>query len=89
FSDGTKGGFDSTSEGKNVREIKLIDEKRGISVSLETGDLNSLWGYPIEALAQVEGGLERKFQGISLLLNRRMDIPRGSKWKNSIRLNID
>jgi len=89
FDDITKAKFTSYGEAKNISSVKLIDETRGVSVSLETGNLSSVWRYPIESVHRKGEDIERRFHGVSVLLLKQVDIAPGGEWKTSIRLNFE
>lgn len=61
---GTRHGrLDSTSQVHDVEHLTLGNRRLGIRLSLRTSPRVILWQYPLEAVSNSEGGLERTFQG--------------------------
>jgi alpha-amylase len=79
----------SKGEVEGVSRVKIIDEWKGFSVSLETGSLDRIWRFPIETVSQSEAGFERTYQSSVVFPNKRVIIEPGKKWTNSIKLSIE
>jgi hypothetical protein len=50
-----------------VSGIRITDRLKGVCVSLTPEPLCPIWTYPIETASQSEGGLERVFQGATVV----------------------
>jgi alpha-amylase len=50
-----------------VSGIRITDRLKGVCVSLTPEPLCPIWTYPIETASQSEGGLERVFQGATIV----------------------
>jgi len=79
----------SIGETENCSNIKLVDEWKGYSVSLETGGLDRIWRFPIETVSQSESGFERTYQSSLVFLNKRITVEPGAKWTNNLKLIIE
>ncbi len=67
FSDGRTAAAGGRQTLENVTELTLLDRLRGSRVSFRFEPACTLWSYPLETASQSEGGLERVFQGTTLV----------------------
>ncbi len=79
----------SIGEDEACASVKIVDEWKGFSVSLEPGFLDRLWRFPIETVSQSEAGFERTYQSSVVFPNKRISIEPGGKWANKIKLLIE
>jgi len=79
----------SIGEIEGCSNLKIVDEWKGFSVSLESGCLDRLWRFPIETVSQSESGFERTYQSSLVFPNKRIIIEPGGKWTNSLKLLIE
>ena len=61
-----------------VRRFDVAEPPAGVRVRLAIEPAATLFHFPIETVSESEGGLERTFQGICLLL--LWTLPRAGKW---------
>jgi len=69
--------------------LKIVDEQKGFSVSLETGCLDRIWRFPIETVSRSEARLETVYQSSLVFPNKRIILEPGAKWANSLKLLIE
>jgi 4-alpha-glucanotransferase len=81
--------MNSAGEVPNCSGVKIVDEWKGFSVSLETGSLQQMWRFPIETVSQSESGFERTYQSSLVFPNARVILEPGGKWSNNIKLTIE
>jgi hypothetical protein len=60
--------LDSTGEVFDVQELTLGNKNLGIKIWLELTPKMTWWRFPVEAICNSEGGLERVYQGSCLML---------------------
>jgi alpha-amylase len=68
--------LDQRHEAEGVTSLALINESDGWRVRLTPSRAVRVWAWPVETVSQSEGGLERTYQGTSLVLI--FDLPGGS-----------
>jgi len=86
---GQKYLMNSSGMEEKIYEIKLVDEWKGLGVSLESEKEIKLFWYPIETVSQSEGGFERTYQGTSLLFGFKLDLKPKSKWNDKIIIRME
>jgi 4-alpha-glucanotransferase len=69
--------------------LKLVDEWKGFSVSLELGSMDRVWRMPIETISQSESGFERNYQSSLVFPNTRLKLDPNEKWTSNFRLLIE
>jgi alpha-amylase len=79
----------SIGEIHDCPKLKIIDELKGFSVSLESGSLDRLWRFPIETVARSEAGFERTYQSSLVFPNKRVVLEPGGTWTNDMKLIIE
>ena len=87
--DGDKFKMNSSGEKADVFKIKLIDEWKGFSVSLESEKESRIFWFPIETVSQSEGGFERTYQGSCFLFGFNLDLGPKAKWTNRIAIKME
>ena len=81
--------MNSSGEKKDVAGIKLIDEWKGFSVSLEVEKEGKLFWFPIETVSQSEGGFERTYQGSCFIFAFELDLMPQGRWTNKIAIRME
>ncbi len=71
-----KWGFDELAEAEDVEWLRLINRDQGYIVRLTPGRPAGLWHFPVETVSQSEDGLEKTYQGSSLMFV--WDVPAGA-----------
>ena len=66
-----------------------MDEWIGLTVTLAWGQPATLAWAPVETVSLSEAGVERIFQGSSLLLSWPVSLDPGDQWEERITLNVD
>ncbi|MCX5726009.1 MAG: DUF1926 domain-containing protein [Candidatus Saganbacteria bacterium] len=74
---------------EDVSSVEIIDEARGVSVSLDTQKPCGLWRFPVETISQSESGFERKYQETAIFQNWKLKLDPGEVWSNKIVLKIE
>lgn len=68
----------SSGEVEGLREVSLVDAWAGFRVRLSLDPPGSFWRFPLETVSQSEEGVEKTYQGSSLLFSWMRDLaPRG------------
>lgn len=65
---GKHGRLDSTGQVGDADHLALGNRRLGIHLSLVSSRKVTLWHFPLEAISNSEGGLERTFQGTCLMV---------------------
>ena len=74
---------------EDVSSVEIIDEARGVSVSLDTQKPCGLWRFPVETVSQSESGFEKKYQETCIFPNWKLKLNPGEVWSNKIVLKIE
>ncbi len=72
-----------------VKKVKLVDEWKGVSVSLELEKPALIWRFPIETVSQSESGFEKTYQSSVVLPSWKFSLAPGEKWGGKIILRIE
>lgn len=70
-----------------VKEVDMVDEWLGITITLKTEPEMDLWLYPVETVSQSEGGFERVYQCSTLFPHLTLDTD-GNYWKGRFTLSV-
>jgi len=70
---------------KGQRKVSFYDEVLGITLSLETGNVEEFYIFPILTVSQSESGFDLVYQGNSILLLGRVS---GKSFRDSVILRI-
>ncbi|HTY13579.1 MAG TPA: alpha-amylase/4-alpha-glucanotransferase domain-containing protein [Candidatus Omnitrophota bacterium] len=81
--------LNSSGEKPDIFKIKLIDEWKGFSVSLESEKTSRVFWFPIETVSQSEGGFERTYQGSCFMFGFELDLAPKSKWTDRIAIRME
>jgi hypothetical protein len=73
----------------NQTDVGLVDEWIGLAVTLAWGRPATLAWAPVETVSLSEAGIERIFQGSSLLLAWPVSLDPGGLWEERITLGVD
>ncbi|MBI3626106.1 MAG: DUF1926 domain-containing protein [Candidatus Rokubacteria bacterium] len=73
----------------NQTDVGLVDEWIGLAVTLAWGQPATLAWAPVETVSLSEAGVERIFQGSSLLLAWPVSLDPGDEWEERITLSVD
>ncbi|MBS3983080.1 MAG: DUF1926 domain-containing protein [Dethiobacter sp.] len=73
----TESNLSSRGELQQVEQIGLVDEWLGISTQFNFTQPVTLWRMPLETVSQSEDGMERVYQGSTLLPAWRLDLQPG------------
>jgi alpha-amylase len=68
--------------------VRLVDEYRGLEVSLAVSEAAEIWRFPIETVSQSEAGFERVYQSSVLLPHWRIPLSAGKSWKLRVQLRL-
>jgi len=69
YPDGSRSYFDDISEKKDIEEFVIFDNVLGFKIGFTFDIPIILWHYPIDTVSQSEGGFERTFQGLGILIS--------------------
>ena len=72
-----------------VKSVKIVDEWKGFSVSLEPNLAATLWRFPIETVSQSESGFEKTYQSTVIMPNWKFTLPPGEKWRVKLTFKIE
>lgn len=72
-----------------VSFVKLVDEWKGFSVSLELDKPALLWRFPVETVSQSESGFEKTYQSSVVFPSWQFSLKPGEKWSAKIILRIE
>jgi alpha-amylase len=72
----------------NQTDVGLVDEWIGLAVTLAWGQPATVGRAPVETLSLSEAGVERIFQGSSLLLSWPVSLDPGGQWEERITLSV-
>lgn len=78
----------STGQTENVESLSLTDEWQGLVAAFTFEKPALLWRMPIETVSQSEAGMERVFQGSSILPSWELNLAPGENWNMNIVLNV-
>jgi len=73
----------------DVRRIKVVDEWKGLSVSLDLEKPAQFWRFPIETVSQSESGFEKNYQSSVIFPHWRFSLNPGEKWEIKLSLRIE
>ncbi|MBI5078820.1 DUF1926 domain-containing protein, partial [Candidatus Saganbacteria bacterium] len=74
---------------ENVKTVKIVDEWKGFSVSLQADKPAFLWRFPVETVSQSESGFEKIYQSSVVFPNWKFTLGPGEKWSTGITLRIE
>jgi len=72
-----------------VESVGLRDEFLGFEMVLRVEPPSQLWRFPLETVSQSESGLEKTFQGTTLLFHWRFSLKPGQKKQLPIHLSCE
>jgi alpha-amylase len=78
----TKGDF------LNIPSFEIKDEGNGFGVKFSISPAADVGIFPLETVSQSEDGLERTYQGSTILLHWKIPIKRGAEQKRSLKLSL-
>jgi alpha-amylase len=78
----------SLGEVKDVSEIHLIDEWKGMDIVLKMDKRGNLIRFPVETVSLSESGFERIFQGSCLLFYWPLELEGGGQFEVTLELGI-
>ena len=81
--------MNSSHQFEKIINLKLIDEWKGIGVSLELEKSGKIFWYPIETISQSESGFERTYQGTCFIFGFNIGLDPQGKWTNKIALRME
>ncbi|MBI2094826.1 MAG: DUF1926 domain-containing protein [Candidatus Omnitrophica bacterium] len=77
------------NEARGVREWALRDPWRGVSLRWSSPQGADFFSTPVETVSESEYGLERTYQGLSVLSQRRLGLLPGQTCEHQLRLEVD
>ncbi|MEK6691626.1 MAG: alpha-amylase/4-alpha-glucanotransferase domain-containing protein [Nitrospirota bacterium] len=74
-----------------IKDVHMVDEWLGISITLRTEPDMDLWYFPLETVSQSEGGFERVYQHSVFFPHWKLDIDPevNSEWKGKFILSVE
>ncbi len=69
YPDGTRSYFNGILEKRDIEEFVIFDNVLGFRMEFTFDIPIILWHYPIDTVSQSEGGFERTFQGLGILIS--------------------
>ncbi|MFC1496274.1 alpha-amylase/4-alpha-glucanotransferase domain-containing protein [Candidatus Margulisiibacteriota bacterium] len=81
--------LDSSGILDKVADIKLVDGYLQFSVSLIFEKQAILWRFPLETVSQSEGGLEKTYQGSTLVPVWQIHLHSQKHWTNKITIRME
>jgi len=76
--------LNSRGEVRAVREFGLVDEWQGISTEFGLDRPADLWRLPLETVSQSEDGMERIYQGSTIMPLWQVSLEPGRPWRVNI-----
>jgi alpha-amylase len=86
--DATRQGMNIKEENKNTKKLEFTDEYNKFKVRLTWSKESLLWRFPVETVSHSESGLERTYQGSSMMPSWKFKIEPGKKEDIEINLEI-
>ncbi|MEO8207681.1 MAG: alpha-amylase/4-alpha-glucanotransferase domain-containing protein, partial [Chloroflexota bacterium] len=77
--EGNRRAHDSAGSAAGVELVRQGNDWIGLSIESTPSQPADAWWAPIETVSNSEGGFERVYQGSSLLLSWRLDLPPGQE----------
>jgi hypothetical protein len=62
-------GLDAAHDAGSARRLKIVNQTDGFGVDLSLNEAADIWCFPVQTVSQSESGLERTYQGSSLVMN--------------------
>ena len=72
-----------------IRQLGLVDQWLGIDVRLRSSQPGGFWAFPVAAISQSEGGIERIHQSVVVMPHWRIRGSRDGRWSVTLQLDLD
>lgn len=81
--------MNTRGEDNDIKELEITDAYNKFKVQFDWTKADLLWRFPIETVSHSEGGLERTYQGSSIMPSWKLQILSGEKKNIKIAININ
>ncbi len=73
----------------DAADLGLVDQWLGIDVRLSTSRPAGFWAFPVAAVSQSEGGIERIHQSVVVMPHWHVRGDRDGRWSVTLQLDLD
>ena len=73
---------------RQAREIALLDKYKGLKLNHVFEEPVDIWTFPVYTLNESERGIEKSFQEISLLVNRKLKLDKKEKFNLNTKIKL-
>ncbi len=80
--------MNSREQRSSLERFELRDDWNGFGVCFTSSPATDVWVFPLETVSQSEDGLERTYQGSSLLLNNTLRLEPNRTYYKTIALRL-
>jgi alpha-amylase len=80
--------FNEAGKIEDINNVAFNDMWHNLSIHCELAPKCTLWYFPIETISESEGGVERTYQGLSLMFIWRLEIEGNKKGLLSIKIDL-
>jgi alpha-amylase len=71
-----------------ISAFSARDDRNGFGMEFSVPDAADLWLFPLETVSQSEGGLERTYQGSSVLLSWQVQVPPAGSQQREVCITL-
>ncbi len=81
--------FVKARERKSIDGFSISDSWNGLKIDFKSSNKFNLWSYPVETVSQTEGGIDKAYQNLCLLVWWDLDVKKDSNWESNIGIEIN
>jgi len=70
-------------------KITFVDLAIGAELHIELGQDSTIWGFPVNTVAQSESGYEKTVQAISIMAHQELKLEPGEEWQQGITWEVE
>lgn len=78
----------ATVSSDNLSVLDIKDEWNGLTMRLELEPPGSVWTFPVQTVSRSEDGLELTYQGSTIMLHWKLELPPGHDVQRTVRLRL-
>ncbi len=70
-------------------KITFVDQAIGAELHIDLGQDSTIWGFPVNTVAQSESGYEKTVQAISIMAHQELKLEPGEEWQQGITWQVE
>jgi alpha-amylase/alpha-mannosidase (GH57 family) len=70
-------------------KITFVDQAIGAELHIDLGQDSTIWGFPVNTVAQSESGYEKTVQAISIMAHQELILEPGEEWQQGITWQVE